>query len=73
MGLVLGVGDEPVGRADRAAAEALDRELSEQLRQTADDVAAHHAQVGDVLASVAMLGRLDHIRSQLVTYPEWQA
>lgn len=84
MDLVLGVGDEPVGRPsgalltssrgpDRAAATTLDRELSEHLRQAADDVAEHHAQVGDVLASVSMLGRLDHIRSQLASFPEWQA
>jgi uncharacterized membrane protein YccC len=73
MGLVLGAGDEPVGRPDRAAAAALDRELSERLRRAADDVAEHHAQVGDVLASVSMLGRLDHVRSQLVGFPEWQA
>jgi hypothetical protein len=73
MGLVLGAGDEPVGRPDRAAAANLDRELAERLRQAADDVAEHHDQVGDVLASVSMLGRLDHVRSQLAGFPEWQA
>jgi uncharacterized membrane protein YccC len=73
MELVLGTGDEPVGRPDRAPVALLDRDLSERLRTAADDVAEHHAQVGDVLASVSMLGRLDHIRSQLAGFPEWEA
>jgi uncharacterized membrane protein YccC len=73
MELVLGTGDDPVGGSDRAAAATLDRELSESLRRTADDIGTHRGQVGDVLASVSMLGRLDHIRSQLAGFPEWQA
>jgi uncharacterized membrane protein YccC len=73
MALVLGEGDEMVGQPERSAAVALDQELSDSLRQAADDVAEQHAQVGDVLASVSMLGRLDHIRSQLAGFPEWQA
>lgn len=73
MGLALGTGDEPVGRPDRATAVTLDSELGEQLRRVADDVAEQHDQLGDVLASVSMLGRLDHIRIQLATFPEWQA
>ena len=73
MEVVLGTGDDPVGGSDRAAAATLDRELSESLRRTADDIAAHRDQVGDVLASVSMLGRLDHVRSQLSGYPEWEA
>lgn len=72
MDLVLGSGDEPVGRPARAAAATLDHALCENLRQAADEVAEHHAQVGDVLASVSMLGRLDHIRSQLAGFPEWE-
>jgi hypothetical protein len=73
MELVLGRGDDPVGEGDRAAASRLDRELSESLRKAADDVAAHRERMGDVLASVSMLGRLDHIRTQLAGFPEWQA
>ena len=73
MALVLGEGDEMVGQPERSAAVVLDQELSDSLRQAADDVAEQHAQVGDVLASVSMLGRLDHIRSQLAGFPEWQA
>jgi hypothetical protein len=73
MELVLGEGDTPVGGSDRAAASTLDRELADSLRRAVDDVVAHRDQVGDVLASVSMLGRLDHIRSQLAGFPEWEA
>jgi hypothetical protein len=65
---VLGVGTAEVGAGDAAAVADLDARLSTRLRETADDIAARHGQVGDVLASVSILGRLDHIRAQVVDF-----
>jgi hypothetical protein len=66
---VLGTGGADVGSGDPVLAAQLEPELSAFLRTTADEVAARHGQVGDVLASVAILGRLDHIRTQAVGFP----
>lgn len=74
MEAVLGTGDEAVGGgAVTTLADELDASLAARLRTTADDIAEHHSQVGDVLASVAVLGRLDHVRQQLADFPAWQA
>jgi hypothetical protein len=70
---VLGTGDQKVGDTDRLGAVAADRALAARLRTTADHVAAQRERVGDVLESVALLGRLDHVRSQLAAFPAWQA
>lgn len=69
MDMVLGEGRTAVGHTDRAAVESRSTALGDRLRATADEVAARHDQVGDVLASVSMLGRLDHVRAQLVDFP----
>lgn len=66
---VLGSGDTAVGDTDRARVDELDAALSARLRAAADDVATRHGQVSDVLASIALLGRLDHVRQQAVDYP----
>lgn len=73
MELVLGVGGELVGRSDRSAASRLDGELFEDLRRAADEIAELDGRDGDVLASVSLLGRLDHVRGQLAAFPEAQA
>lgn len=70
---VLGTGPAEVGDGDPATAERLAPELAAFLRSTADEVAARHGQVGDVLASVAILGRLDHIRTQAIGFPPMTA
>ena len=66
---VLGTGDTPVGATDRSDIDDLDAHLAARLRSAADDVATRHGQVSDVLASVALLGRLDHVRQQALDYP----
>ena len=76
MDVVLGTDRTPVGgtpRGSGSAARDLDAALAARLRAAADDLASRHAQVGDVLASVSLLGRLDHVRQQLAEYPEWEA
>lgn len=66
---VLGTGDTPVGATDRSDIDDLDAHLAARLRSAADDVATRHGQVSDVLASIALLGRLDHVRQQALDYP----
>lgn len=66
---VLAAGDTPVGATGRDDIDDLDSLLAERLRSAADDVATRHGQVGDVLASIALLGRLDHVRQQALDYP----
>ncbi len=72
MEAVLGSEGSDVGVGDRATADVLDAALMKRLHRTADDVAGRRTQMGDVLASISMLGRVDHIRSQLLDFPEWQ-
>ncbi len=71
MHVVLGRADEPVGAGDRDAAEQRDRDLATRLRTLAHDIGARSD--ADVLLTVGLLGRLDHIRTQLAVFPEWQA
>ena len=73
MDAVLGTAQSEVGAGDRDAAEHLDGVLMARLHRMADDVASRTSQLGDVLASISMLGRIDHIRSQLLDYPAWQS
>ena len=69
---VLGGPGEPVRGVDRELAQSRDTALSERLRLTADALAGRREKVGDVLESVSMLGRLDHIRAQLAVFPGWE-
>jgi hypothetical protein len=69
MRAVLGAGSDWVGAAPAPDAAERDRALADRLRTTADAVAARRGQVGDVLASVSILGRLDHIRTQVADFP----
>jgi uncharacterized membrane protein YccC len=71
MEAVLGAHGQPLAGTDRAVAERRDHELQSGLRRTADDVAAEHGGVGGVLESIALLGRLDHVRVQIADYPSW--
>lgn len=76
MESVLGAGGADVGATDRRTSTSVppaDAALADRLRRAADDLAERHAQVGDVLASVSLLGRLDHVRQQLAEFPAWQA
>jgi uncharacterized membrane protein YccC len=76
MDAVLGTGQTPVGgtaRGPGTPAEDLDAALAARLRLSADDLAQRHEQAWDVLASVSLLGRIDHVRQQLAEYPEWEA
>ncbi len=71
MEVVLGGQGRPLAGTDRAAAHERDGDLQSALRRTADAVAAEHGGVGGVLESIALLGRLDHVRAQLADYPSW--
>jgi hypothetical protein len=66
---VLGRGDTWVGETERTGVAEDGLALAAQLRAAADDIAARYGQVGDVLASVALLGRLDHVRQQAIDFP----
>ena len=66
---VLGSGDTWVGDTDRTGIAEDGQLLATRLRAAADAVAAQHDQVGDVLESVALLGRLDHVRQQALEFP----
>jgi hypothetical protein len=66
---VLGSGDAWVGATDRSGVAADGQVLAARLRTAADEIATQHDKVGDVLASVALLGRLDHVRQQALDFP----
>jgi len=72
IGVVLGNAGEPVCGTDRELAQRLGRELDDELRRTADRVAVEKGDVGGVLESVSLLGRLDHVRAQLIDFPGWE-
>lgn len=71
MDVVLGGAGMPVRGTDPARAVELDAQLARDLRAAADRVAHEKGGVGGVLESVSLLGRLDHIRSQLADFPGW--
>jgi hypothetical protein len=73
MAAVLGAPGDAVGAGDPVLARDLDAALEARLHHTADEVVARRDRMGDVLASVSMLGRLDHVRGQLIDFPQWQA
>ncbi len=70
MHATLGTGDAPVGR--RASADAAERSerLAARVQALASIASARHDQVGEMLESVSVLGRADHIRRQLDGYPQ---
>lgn len=72
MDAVLGRGGVDVGDTDRERARMLSAALADRLRVMADELAGQ-GEAGEVLASLSMLGRLDHVREQLDEFPEWQA
>jgi hypothetical protein len=73
MHATLGSDGEPVGQ--RAAAEADERSqwLAARVQGLASIASARHDQVGEMLESVSVLGRVDHIRRQLDGYPQQEA
>jgi len=71
MDVVLGGAGMPVRGTDAERAAELDAKLARDLRATADRVAHEKGGVGGVLESISLLGRLDHIRSQLADFPSW--
>ena len=72
MDEVLGRGGVDVGNTERDDSRSRSAELADRIRAVADDLVGH-GDAGDVLASLSMLGRLDHVREQLDDFPAWQA
>jgi len=71
MHVVLGPVGAPVAGVDRAQAGQQDHELGEQLRLAADAAFAAPDHADLLLASISIIGRLDHIRAQLADFPSW--
>lgn len=70
MEAVLGAGPAQVGGTNRALSADAGALLAERLRHEADAIAQNG--VGEVLESVSLLGRLDHVRMQVVEFPGWE-
>lgn len=70
MESTLGSGHTQVGDTDRATSHRKGAALAGALRTQADAVAEDG--VGEVLEAVSLLGRLDHVRMQIVEFPEWE-
>ena len=66
--LALGRVGEPVASIAPNDLEGPDQNLRARLRVVADVTVARAGQVSDALGSVGLLGRLDHIRQQLVIF-----
>ena len=69
MRAVLGTDDAPVGVGPDADASTLSTRLERSVQALASTVSARHDRVGEMLESVSILGRVDHIRRQLDGYP----
>ena len=69
MQVSLGVGVEPVGDGDRDAIMRKSAALEESLLSRTNDIAAAGPASTESLASISLLGRIDHLRWQLVDYP----
>jgi uncharacterized membrane protein YccC len=69
MRVALGSGSDPVGSGDAEAVFTASSELEQSLSILASRIAAEGSVATDVLASISMLGRIDHVRWQLVDYP----
>lgn len=65
----LGVGDDPVGSSDPGQATVHLERLEARVQHLAHAVSERHEQVGDMLESVSILGRVDHLRRQLALFP----
>jgi uncharacterized membrane protein YccC len=72
MAVVLGEGDNPVRGTDRLGAERVNAELSKLMMSVADGIDRGPAPHPGLLASVSLIGRLDHVRMQLVDFPAWE-
>lgn len=68
----LGAPADDVGGGNHRVVDELDHSLLESIRRTADIVVARREDVADVLSSVSLLGRLDHVRVQAATFPAWE-
>lgn len=69
MQMALGSGDEPVGGGDPELIDLRSQELEAELMTWATDIAGEGRASTDGLASISMLGRIDHLRWQLIEYP----
>ena len=69
MRVALGSDDDPVGNGDSDAVFAKSAELEEALADWATRISGEGRVASDGLASISLLGRIDHLRWQLVDYP----
>lgn len=69
MRTVLGTGETEVGCGQRADAELLSDRLDEAVQSAAAIISGRRELVGEMLESVSVLGRIDHIRRQLDGFP----
>jgi hypothetical protein len=72
MHVVLGRKGSPVLGTDREAARRLDGDLARLMIAMADGLDPGTGTDDGVLASVSLIGRLDHIRAQLADFPAWE-
>lgn len=66
--IALGNAGEPVASMAPNQLDDADRALRARLRDIADATVQNAGQVSDALGSIGLLGRLDHIRQQLVIF-----
>lgn len=69
MRMALGTGQEPVGGGDPMQVIGQARALEAALLSCATDIAVEDRASTDGLASLSILGRIDHLRWQLIEYP----
>jgi len=69
MRVALGTGSDPVGSGDDDGVFTMSAELEKDLSLWATRIAGEGHVATDGLASISMLGRIDHVRWQLVDYP----
>jgi hypothetical protein len=71
MHVFLGSSGADARGTDAVAAHQLDADLARRLLETADRIFAMPNHADRLLASISIIGRLDHIRAQLADFPGW--
>ncbi len=66
-----GIASAPAPNGDRSRAAILSDDLARFIRDAADELPAAGRGVGHSLESVSLLGRLDHIRQQMMVFATW--
>jgi len=69
--VTLGVAGTPLARAGQEPIETESTELTAALDAAARHVMVHAGDVQAVIDAIALLGRIDHIRRQLLIYGTW--